>query len=210
MGWTSYHASFYKNGKIDRKAECDSIMNCDMVGNKGRYEVLKSAMVGSTYYAAVKKTIFKTGAKPEKESVFGVVMLTSVNNKDHFNFSYKDMDESAGPGYYDCPKGILDVLTPTEYEWAKEWRERCYENIKKKKSPDALSNLPKRKNLTSQGGPNGERRISMTCAQKEERCRSCYYYNESSNWCWPCDECAGAIATLVKPTKDYFKKSKVG
>lgn len=22
MGWTSYHASFYKNGKIDRKAEC--------------------------------------------------------------------------------------------------------------------------------------------------------------------------------------------
>lgn len=44
MGWTSYHASFYKNGKIDRKAECDSIMNCDMVGNKGRYEVLKSAM----------------------------------------------------------------------------------------------------------------------------------------------------------------------
>lgn len=23
MGWTSYHASFYKNGKIDRKAECD-------------------------------------------------------------------------------------------------------------------------------------------------------------------------------------------
>lgn len=133
MGWTSYHASFYKNGKIDRKAECDSIMNCDMVGNKGRYEVLKSAMVGSTYYAAVKKTIFKTGAKPEKESVFGVVMLTSVNNKDYFNFSYKDMDESAGPGYYDCPKGILDVLTPTEYEWAKEWRERCYENIKRKR-----------------------------------------------------------------------------
>lgn len=142
MGWTSYHASFYKNGKIDRKAECDSIMNCDMVGDKGRYEVLKSAMVGSTYYAAVKKTIFKTGAKPEKESVFGVVMLTSVNNKDYFNFSYKDMDESAGPGYYDCPKGILDMLTPTEYEWAKEWRERCYENIKKKKSPDSLSNLP--------------------------------------------------------------------
>lgn len=142
MGWTSYHASFYKNGKIDRKAECDSIMNCDMVGNKGRYEVLKSAMVGSTYYAAVKKTIFKTGDKPEKESVFGVVMLTSVNNKDYFNFSYKDMDESAGPGYYDCPKGILDMLTPTEYEWAKEWRERCYENIKKKKSPDALSNPP--------------------------------------------------------------------
>lgn len=45
----------------------------------------------------------------------------------------------------------------------------------------------------------------MTYAQKEERCKSCYYYNESSNWCWPCDECADAIATLVKPTKDYFR-----
>ena len=142
MGWTSYHASFYKNGKIDRKAECDSIMNCDMVVNKGRYEVVKSAMVGSTYYAAVKKTIFETEAEPEKEGVFGVVILTSVNNKDYFNFSYKDMDESAGPGYYDCPIGIHDVHTPTEYAWAKEWRERCYEIIKRKKSPDALSNLP--------------------------------------------------------------------
>ncbi len=36
--------------------------------------------------------------------------------KDYFNFSYNDMDESAGPSYYDCPKGILDMLTPTEYE----------------------------------------------------------------------------------------------
>lgn len=45
----------------------------------------------------------------------------------------------------------------------------------------------------------------MIYAQKEERCKSCYYYNESANWCWPCDECAGAIATLVKPTKDYFR-----
>lgn len=24
MGWTSYHASYYKNGKVDRKAECDA------------------------------------------------------------------------------------------------------------------------------------------------------------------------------------------
>lgn len=48
----------------------------------------------------------------------------------------------------------------------------------------------------------------MTYAQKEERCKSCYYYNESSNWCWPCDACVGAVATLVKPTKDYFRTRK--
>ena len=27
MGWTSYAATHYKNGKIDRKAECDNIFN---------------------------------------------------------------------------------------------------------------------------------------------------------------------------------------
>lgn len=81
MGWTSCHASFYKNGKIDRKAECDSIMNCDMAGDKGRYEVLKSAMVNSTYYAAIKKTIFKTENEPEKESVFGMVCSHPLTTK---------------------------------------------------------------------------------------------------------------------------------
>lgn len=45
----------------------------------------------------------------------------------------------------------------------------------------------------------------MTYAQKEERCKSCYYHSESPNWRWPCDECTGATATLVKPTKDYFR-----
>ena len=43
-----------------------------MIGGlkKGRYEVLKSAMVGSTYYAAIKKTIFKTENEPEKGKRF--------------------------------------------------------------------------------------------------------------------------------------------
>ena len=63
MGWTSYHATHYKNGMVDRKAECDSIFNDVMVTRDsdipiGKFEVLKSTMVGSTYYAAVKKTRF--------------------------------------------------------------------------------------------------------------------------------------------------------
>ena len=49
MGWTSYHANYYKNGTIDRKRECDNYFD------KGNCKILKSAMVGSTYYAAIKK-----------------------------------------------------------------------------------------------------------------------------------------------------------
>ena len=148
MGWTSYHASYYKKGRIDRKAECDSIFNDDMVnwGDErkviGKFEVLKSSMVGSTYYAAVKRTKFATDTTPEDVRVFAVICLTSTNMKDYYNFAYKDMDESCGPGDCDCPKSILDLLSPTDNEWANVWRKACYERIEKKKSKNSFSKLP--------------------------------------------------------------------
>lgn len=150
MGWTSYHATHYKNGKVDRKAECDAYF---MEGlNRGYYEVLKSSMVGSTYYAAVKplKRYSKDISENEiivdipinEQQVFGVVFLTSIDSKDYHNFSYKDMEESMGPCYYDCPKGILDLLSPTDSEWANNWRTKCRERIEKKNNPNALNKLP--------------------------------------------------------------------
>lgn len=151
MGWTSYRATHYKNGKIDRKAECDAYFLEGL--NRGHFDVIKSSMVGSTYYAAI-KPLKRGGAKdengkyiyvdiPEEEQyVFAVVFLTSTDMKDYFNFSYKDMDESMGPYQYDCPKGILDVLTPTENEMANEWRKLCYENLKAKRNPNGLNKLP--------------------------------------------------------------------
>lgn len=152
MGWTSYNVESTYNTRlrkytVDRKAECDRLCNSDMVewdGHKviGKFEVLKSTMVGSTYYAAVKRTKFTTETEPESSYVFATVFLTSVNNKDHFNFAYKDMDESMGPYQYSCPKSILDLLSPTDNEYAKKWRESCYEVIKAKKNPNALGNLP--------------------------------------------------------------------
>lgn len=158
MGWTSYRATHYKwIGKgtkrshvVDRKAECDAYF---MEGlNRGYYDILKSSMVGSTYYAAVKplKKYSKDDNGNEivvdipmsEQRVFGVVFLTSTDSKDYFNFSYKEMDETVGPCYYDCPKGILDLLTPTESEWANNWRAKCREQLEKKKNPNSLSKLP--------------------------------------------------------------------
>lgn len=154
MGWTSYHATYYaKNGNIDRKAECDAYF---MEGlNRGHYRVEKSTLVGSVYYAAVR--ILKRVAKDdsgqyirladnqylyedipvEEQKVFGTVFLTSVNNNDYYNFSYKDMDESMGPCYYDCPESILKLLSPTDSEYALNWRASCREQTSAKKRLNA-------------------------------------------------------------------------
>ena len=148
MGWTRYHATHYKNGKIDRKAECDAYFLEGL--NRGFYEVLKSSMVGSTYYAAV-KPLKKSGGKDEngnyiyvdipteEQKTFAVVFLTSTNMKDYYNFSYKDMCESMGPYECDCPKSILDLLSPTTNENASEWRKVCYKNHEEKKKRKIIS-----------------------------------------------------------------------
>ena len=125
MGWTSYHTTRYKaNGDVDRKAECDGLWNGEL------YEVVKSTMVGKVYYAAITQTAtIERGSTiliPETERrTFGVVVLTSVDSKDYYNFGYKGMTESMGPGYYDCPKSILSLLTETDNEYALEWRRKC-------------------------------------------------------------------------------------
>lgn len=148
MGWTSYHATHYKNGKVDRKAECDAYFLEGL--NRGHYDVVKSSLVGTTYYAAV-KPLKKSAGKdengnyiyvdlPEEEqSVSAVVFLTSTDMKDYFNFSYKDMCESMGPYKYECPKGILDLLSPTDNEYANEWRKACYQNHKEQKKYKTIS-----------------------------------------------------------------------
>lgn len=152
MGWTSYHATHYKkNGTIDRKAECDAYFMDGL--NAGHYRVVKSALVGSVYYAAI-ETLKKYGERqpdgsrpyvdiPETErETWAAVFLTSTDSRDYFNFSYKDMSEDMGPCEIDCPASILSLLSPTNSEYALAWRERCRENIEKKKDPHALKNLP--------------------------------------------------------------------
>ena len=128
MGWTVYKATHYtKKGTVDRKAECDKYRWGD------EYELLKSAMVGATYYAAVR---YKTTGQ-----VFAAVFLTTIR-KDFYNFGYKDMDETMGPGEAKCPANILALLTEPDNEFALSWRERCRQYHADKKAPTAFANLP--------------------------------------------------------------------
>lgn len=129
MGWTGYHATHYdKRGNVDRRAECDEQMGGET--DAGKWEVVKSSMRGSVYYAAIRRTDKQSG----ESRIFGCVCLTSVDSNDYFNFSYKSMSEDMGPNESKCPLSILSLLSPTESEWALEWRKRCRENAKDKNS----------------------------------------------------------------------------
>jgi hypothetical protein len=102
-------------------------------------ELLDLAQVGFTLY----------GAYRVAERVVGLVILTRwVKTKDDgswdgdYNYGWKEMDESCGPGYYDCPPRIFDLLTPhdgSENEWARDWRAKCRESIAKAKARPRLT-----------------------------------------------------------------------
>lgn len=150
MGWTWQCAKFYdRKGNIDRKAECDDLYtwNNEETGDKCR--VLKSAMVGATWYGACERT--RPGQEPY---VFAGVCLTSVDCHAGFDFGYKDMDESEGPCERDCPLSILKLLSPCDHEWALVWRKDCRENAAKKaaakKDLNGLRNLPLGAKITVQ------------------------------------------------------------
>jgi hypothetical protein len=91
-------------------------------------KVLRSALVGMrVYYAAVELVRIATGQR----EVWAAICLVRYNPRDPegYIFGYKDMDESMGPYECDCPASILDLLTPTDREYAPQWRARCRENI---------------------------------------------------------------------------------
>lgn len=112
-----------------------------MAANLGEgYDMLASATVGGTFYAAVRR--------PDG-LVEAFVTLTKWVPRDYFNFGKKDMTEAWGPVETRCPDRILDLLSPVEllfgvpeYEtettstgtylrgknsaaWAEHWRLQC-------------------------------------------------------------------------------------
>lgn len=101
------------------------------------YCVLATAFLNLTeFYAAVEMIHKVTG---ERRVWAAVIKVTFIRSKCcHYgeceNFCYKDMDESMGPYYTNCPERILKLLTPTEHEYAKSWRAECWAKINAKKA----------------------------------------------------------------------------
>lgn len=115
MGWTGIYT-----GTMTRK---ERIAFMDKSYTWRTNAVIKSTLVGTTYYAAVKDSA--TGR------VWAGIALTRM--KKSGEFVYKDMDESLGPFQGECPISIINLLTPTDSEHANNWRKSCKEYAEKKK-----------------------------------------------------------------------------
>lgn len=71
---------------------------------------------------------------------FAIVVLLK-HSRDELMF--KDMDEFMGPNESECPKRILDLLTPLDPDddpngYARVWRERCRTNLQRRATARAL------------------------------------------------------------------------
>ncbi len=97
-----------------------------------KWEILDCSATFRVAYMAVRITKKETG----KTYVVGIVCLIRHDPKarDGYNFGYKDMDECMGPNESECPRRILDLLSPIEeicepgtsgFESATAWRARC-------------------------------------------------------------------------------------
>jgi hypothetical protein len=62
--------------------------------------------------------------------VTALVIMTAWYRGAQYNFGYKEMDESAGPGIDNCPRSILELLTDPPNEYARKWRERAWDHIR--------------------------------------------------------------------------------
>lgn len=124
MGWlTMPFASM--GGHPTAKAYLDAQFTYtrDVEGGTKGLRVLASSCPGNrTYYAAAQ--VMTNGVGGE---IFAIVckVLWCPKSKTGENFGYKDMVESMGPCEDDCPGTILDLLSPTDNEHAREWRQRC-------------------------------------------------------------------------------------
>ena len=97
-------------------------------GTKRR--VLETAIVARTEAYAAVETVRPNG---EREVWAAVFLLNYVPRaKDGFTFGYKDMDETVGPNADNCPARILDLLTPTESQYANDWRNRCRARLERR------------------------------------------------------------------------------
>jgi hypothetical protein len=114
MGWTFSN----KEKNVSVKAFFEKMYNSDAI------RVLDCKVVGiKTAYLAIESTPY---AGPRM--VFALVCLLDYQNGRHFNFGYKDMDETMWPNEAKCPQSIFDLLTPTDNENAINWRNECIKN----------------------------------------------------------------------------------
>lgn len=92
-----------------------------------KVRVLKSALKNfREYYAAIEVTNEITG---EVDVFCSVIKCDYYQEYGEPQISYKEMSDHAGPAISNCPKNILELLTPTDNDYANQWRDKCWSKI---------------------------------------------------------------------------------
>ena len=112
MGWTTVHKTV--------GTSVDSFFDKEFAGSNIEF-VGKGCLKNlSEYYRACynKKT----------NTYFALVCRIHFERDSYYNFSYKDMDESENPYFYNCPKRIMDIIERSQpiNEYAKKWRAKVH------------------------------------------------------------------------------------
>lgn len=115
MGWTSQFVSFDSKDSEEIKKFFVNQWNVE------NFRCLDYSKKGNIIYMAVENI--------KNNKIFAVVTRISFYNRELY---WKEMRESCGPVYVECPQRILKKLSPTDNEYAKNWREKCWEFHKKK------------------------------------------------------------------------------
>ena len=134
MGWWGRYVGIAPNGQ----ARIDYVINEEGMNAEDErfiWKPLASSIKGAVIYFAIERTEKATGDR----IVFANVCLTRMEKNGYLMI--KSMDESMGPGYYDCPKRILDMLTSPSNAWAENWRQKCAER-RHEKAHDQLRKCP--------------------------------------------------------------------
>ena len=112
MGWTFTKgvdkAAIVKEILTDRNAEND----------KGKWVVIDHSLIGNHLWYVFDWTD-KVAGKTER--IIGLSLLESSKTG---GWGHKDMSESAGPCYYDCPLKYLQMAPIPNSQYAQGWRDK--------------------------------------------------------------------------------------
>ncbi len=95
-------------------------------GRETGLRVLRSSVRSRAWYGAC-----QSYGPDGPGQTFAVICLVrwTPRARDGYIFAYKDLTETAGPCYYDCPAAILALLDPPINDYAARWREACRERL---------------------------------------------------------------------------------
>lgn len=127
MGTTYYNKSFSSAFKNVKDFFDNHLAKNLFVTSEGVNTLLRRSIVGNVVY-----TLSEHENKQEEGKTFKLISVILIN-KYQGEFGYKDMDESMGPFYYNCPLSMLKEST-FESETAINWRKECLDYTIKKKT----------------------------------------------------------------------------